>query len=95
MADCPDHIRMPGEVPTTQIHNYSSVGCDRGPYGDDQARGHSKALNVLEDEVLEDYDRAAIEGTLNRHKAYLTEIETREDGYRDHALKKYVLAKTR
>jgi hypothetical protein len=50
------------------------------------------ALNVPEDEVLEDYDRGAIEGTLNRHKAYFTEIEPREDGYKDHAFKKYVLA---
>ncbi len=49
------------------------------------------ALNVLEDEVLDQHDREAIEQELARHKGLFTsEIEPREDGYKDHAFTKYV-----
>ena len=49
------------------------------------------ALDILEDEILEDYDRDAIEAELAKHKAYFTQIEPRENGYKDHAFKRYVL----
>jgi hypothetical protein len=50
------------------------------------------ALDILEGEILEDYDRDAIEAELARHNAYFTELEPREDGYKDHAFQRYVLA---
>ncbi|HZL49373.1 MAG TPA: hypothetical protein VFC37_00330 [Terracidiphilus sp.] len=49
------------------------------------------ALDVLEDEILEEYDRNAIEAEIAKNKAYFTEIESREGGYKDHAFKRYVL----
>jgi hypothetical protein len=49
------------------------------------------ALDILEEEILEDYDRDAIEAELATHNAYFIEIETRQDGYKDHAFKRYVL----
>ena len=50
------------------------------------------ALDILEDEILEGYDRDAIEAELTRHNAHFAEIEQREDGYKGHAFKRYVLA---
>jgi hypothetical protein len=49
------------------------------------------ALNVLDEDVLEDFDRDVIESELKRNGAYFAEIERREGGYKDHAFQRYVL----
>jgi hypothetical protein len=50
------------------------------------------ALDILEEGILADYDRDAIEAELESHDAYFAEIEPRQDGYKDHAFKRYILA---